>query len=66
MIAISSAVRGRQLNLACGPFLVSFLHRCMSMKDSNLVQGVIFKSYFKQFKTLDKVEHQRNTKVSNL
>ena len=51
MIAISCAVRGGQLNLACGPFLVSYLHRgfCMRMRDVRLVQGVIFKTYFQQF-----------------
>ena len=51
MIAISCAVRGGQLNLACGPFLVSYLHRGfgMSMRDVRLVQGVIFRTYFRQF-----------------
>ena len=51
MIAISCAVRGGQLNLACGPFLVSYLHRGfgMSMRDVRLVQGVIFRTYFQQF-----------------
>ena len=51
MIAISCAVRGGQLNLACGPFLVSYLHRGfgMSMRDVRLVQGVICRNYFQQF-----------------
>ncbi len=50
MIAISCAVRGGQLNLACGPFLVSYLHRGfdMSLRDVRLVQGVIFRTYFQQ------------------
>ena len=51
MIAISCAVRGGQLNLACGPFVVLYLHRGfgMSMRDVRLVQGVIFRTYFRQF-----------------
>ena len=55
MIAISCAVRGGQLNLACGPFLVSYLHRGfgMSMRDVRLVQGVIFRTYFQQFEAAD-------------
>ena len=49
VIAITCAVRNRQLNLACGPLLVSYLHRGMSLRDVHLVQGVIFRTYFKQF-----------------
>ena len=58
MIAISCAVRCGQLNLACGPFLVSYLHRGfgMSMKDVRLVQGVIFRTYFQQFTVADVVD----------
>ena len=63
VIAISSAVRAGQLNLACGPFLVSFLHRCMSIKDTRLVQGIIFRTYFQQF---NKLKRNTNTKVSKL
>ena len=53
MIAISCAVRGRQLILACGPYLVSYLHRGndMSRKEFLLVQGVICKTYFLQFQS---------------
>jgi len=49
--AISCAVRGGQLNLACGPFLVSYLHRGrdMTMREVRLVQGVICRTYFDQF-----------------
>jgi hypothetical protein len=49
--AISCAVRGGQLNLACGPFLVSYLYRGrdMTMRDVRLVQGVICRTYFDQF-----------------
>ena len=59
VIAISCAVRGGQLNLACGPFLVSYLHRgfSMSMRDVRLVQGVICRNYFSQFAVAD-VAHE--------
>lgn len=49
VIAITCAVRGRQLNLTCGPLLALYLHRRMSPRDVRLVQGVIFRTYFKQF-----------------
>ena len=49
VIAITYAVRGRQLNLTCGLLLASYLHRRMSPRDVRLVQGVIFRTYFKQF-----------------
>ena len=66
MIAISCAVRGGQLNLACGPFLVSYLHRGfgMSMRDVRLVQGVIFRTYFRQFAVAD-VADDRETAENN-
>ena len=62
MIAISCAVRGEQLNLACGPFLVSYLHRGfdMSMRDVRLVQGVIFRTYFQQFTVETKEDDSEN------
>ena len=62
MIAISCAVRGGKLNLACGPFLVSYLHRGfgMSMRDVRLVQGVIFRTYFQQFAEADKSDSHEN------
>jgi hypothetical protein len=55
VIAISCAVRGGQINLACGPFLVSYLHRGigMTMRDVHLMQGVIFRTYFEQFSAAD-------------
>jgi hypothetical protein len=51
VIAISNAVRNGQLNLACGPFLVSYLYKGhdMIIEDVRLVQGVICGSYFGQF-----------------
>jgi hypothetical protein len=61
VIAISCGVRGGQLNLACGPFLVSYLHRGfgMSVRDVRLVQGVIFKTYFRQFAVADVVDDSK-------
>ena len=51
VIAVTCAVRGGQINLACGPYLISYLYRgfSMTMRDFRLVQGVIFKTYFHQF-----------------
>ena len=49
--AVSCAVRGGQLNLAVGPFLLSYL-RCgfgMREREVRLVQGVICRTYFDQF-----------------
>ena len=73
MIAISCAVRGGQLNLACGPFLVSyFLHRGfdMSSRDVRLVQGVIFRTYFQQFRATNIIavlrEAERHKKSENV
>jgi len=68
VIAISCAVRGGQLNLACGPFLVSYLHRGfgMSMRDVRLVQGVIFRTYFQQFEVADVVEESEEDNSENI
>ena len=67
MVAISCAVRGGQLNLACGPFLVSYLHRGfgMSMRDVRLVQGVIFRTYFQQFAVADVVDDSETERDSH-
>ena len=56
--AISCAVRGGQLNLACGPFLVSYLYkgRGMTLRDVRLVQGVICRTYFDQFVVNDNTD----------
>ena len=64
LTAISCAVRGGQLNLACGPFLVSYLYRGrdMTMRDVRLVQGVICKTYFDQFVS-DDASDESQTKV---
>jgi hypothetical protein len=47
VIAISCAVRNTQLNIACGPFLISYLYKGQKMnhKDVQLVQSVIFKTF---------------------
>ena len=50
-MVISSAVRGEQMTLVCGPFLLSFLYKGpgMAARDVCLVHGVIFRNYFNQF-----------------
>ncbi len=63
MIAISCAVRGGQLNLACGPFLVSYLHGKFGMRDFRLVQGVIFRTYFQQFAVADVADESEMPKI---
>ena len=65
MIAVACAVRGGHLNLACGPFVVSYLHRgCdMSLRDVRLVQGVICKTYFDQFAIEEEKTKKRRNKV---
>ncbi len=65
VIAISRAVRGGQFNVACGPFLFSYLYRGfdISARVVRLVQGVICRTYFRQF-ALNANESELRGKVS--
>jgi hypothetical protein len=49
--AITSAVRGRQLNLYVGPFLMSYLLKGLALDDRErrLMTSVVFRDYFTQF-----------------
>jgi hypothetical protein len=49
--AITSAVRGRQLNLSVSSFLMSYLLKGLALEDRDrrLMTGVIFREYFYQF-----------------
>ena len=48
---LSSAVRGKQLTAALGPFLLQYLYRGLRLtgRDVRLLQGVVYRTYFRQF-----------------
>ena len=50
-IVLSSAVRGKQLTAALGPFLLQYLYRGLRLtgRDVRLLQGVVYRTYFCQF-----------------
>jgi hypothetical protein len=51
-MAVSSAVRGGALSIAGGNYVLAYLHRenGMTPREVRLVEGILFRTYFNQFR----------------